>query len=90
MENPVFQRLRQFQVSEGLTWCQVAKKLNVSVSMLMMVKRGKRNPSAKTLYRLERFEREATGPKIKAERVVEGLLAEEGAATQLIEGSCGN
>ncbi|MFZ1073694.1 MAG: helix-turn-helix transcriptional regulator [Verrucomicrobiia bacterium] len=89
MENPVFQRLRQFQVSEGLTWCQVAKKLNVSVSMLMMVKRGKRNPSAKTLYRLERFEREATERKSRAERVVEGLLAEEGTAAQLIERELG-
>src|SRR5208283_435077 len=81
----VFKRLRQFQVSEGLTWGQVAQKLSVSVSMLMMVKRGKRNLSAKTLYRLEQFEREATERKSSAERVVEGLMAEEGTAAQLLE-----
>src|SRR5208283_2427083 len=79
-----FQRLRRFQVSEGLTWAQVAEKLGVGVSMLMMVKRGHRNLSEKALYRLEQAELEIAERKSQAKRIVEGLLADEGKAAQLI------
>jgi len=85
MENSVFRRLRQLQVSEGLTWGQVARKLGVGVSMLMMVKRGERNLSAKALYRLEQAESEAAERRSRAERVVEALIADEGTAAELIE-----
>jgi transcriptional regulator with XRE-family HTH domain len=83
-ENPVFQRLRKYQVGEGLTWEQVARKLGVGVSMLMMVKRGHRNLSPKALYRLEQAELEVAKRKSQAQRVVEGLLADEGTAAQLV------
>ena len=85
MQSTVFQRLRQLQVSEGLTWGQVANKLGVGVSMLMMVKRGERNLSAKAVYRLEQAEREVAERRSRAERVVEALLADEGTAAELIE-----
>ena len=84
-KNTVFQRLRLFQVSEGMTWGQVAQKLGISVSMLMMVKRGERNLSPKALYRLEQAEREVADRKSRAERVVEGLEADKGTAAQLVE-----
>jgi transcriptional regulator with XRE-family HTH domain len=68
-----------------MTWGQVAKKLGISVSMFMMVKRGERNLSAKALYRLEQAEREVAERKSRAERVLGGLLADEGTAAQLVE-----
>ena len=80
-----FQRLRHFQVREGMTWAQVAEKLGVSVSMLMMVKRGKRNLSEKAIFRLEQAELEAADRRSRAERVVEGMLAGEGRAADLTE-----
>jgi transcriptional regulator with XRE-family HTH domain len=43
-------------VAQGLTWKQVAEKIGVGVTMLMMVKSGRRNLSNKTLYRLEQAE----------------------------------
>ena len=79
LKNPVFERLRHLQVSEGLTWAQVAEKLGIGVSMLRMVKGGQRNLSAKALYRLEQVEAEIAARKSRAERVVDTLL--EGAAT---------
>jgi transcriptional regulator with XRE-family HTH domain len=84
-ENTVFQRLRRLQVSEGMTWGQVARKLGISVSMVMMVKRGERNLSPKALYRLEQAEREVADRKSRAERILEGLVADEGTAARLIE-----
>jgi transcriptional regulator with XRE-family HTH domain len=71
-------------VGEGLTWEQVAEKLGVSVSMLMMVKRGHRNLSPKSLYRLEQAELEVADRKSQAQRVVEGLLTDKGTAEQLV------
>ena len=68
-----------------MTWDQVAKKLGVSVSMLMMVKNGQREFSEKALYRLDRAEQEIAERKSRAERVVEGLLADEGTAAQVVE-----
>lgn len=84
--NPVFARLRRLQRAEGMTWNQVAEKLNVSVSLLMMVKSGSRNLSEKTLYRLSRLEKEIESRKSGAERVVEGLINDEGSASNLIDG----
>lgn len=83
-EGMVFQRLRRFQVGEGQTWEEVAKRLGISVSMLMMVKRGRRNLSEKALYRLEQAELETAERKSQAKRIVEGLLADKGTAAQLI------
>jgi transcriptional regulator with XRE-family HTH domain len=88
-EDLVFQRLRRFQVGQGMTWGQVAKKLGISVSMFMMVKRGERNLSPKALYRLEQAEHELADRKSRAERVVEGLLVDEGTAAELIERESG-
>ncbi len=84
-EPTVFEHLRRLQVREGLTWRQIAKMLGVGVSMLMMVKSGKRGLSARTLYRLEQAEREIAERKSLAERVVDGLLAGEGSAAQILE-----
>ena len=76
--DPVVQRLRRYQVSEGKTWREVAEKLGVSLSMIMMVQRGDRRLSAKALYRLEEAEKEANQRKTLAERAVEGLIAAQG------------
>jgi transcriptional regulator with XRE-family HTH domain len=84
-ENPVFQRLRRLQQGEGMKWSDVADKLGITVGMLMMVKRKRRNFSARTLCRLEQFEREIAKRKSQAERIVDGLLAGEGTAAQLVE-----
>jgi transcriptional regulator with XRE-family HTH domain len=84
-ENAIFQRLRRFQVSEGMTWVQVAKMLDISVSMVMMVKRGERNLSPKAMYRLEHAEREVVDRKSRAERVVERLFGDKGTAARLVE-----
>jgi transcriptional regulator with XRE-family HTH domain len=84
-ENKLFQRLRRLQVGEGMTWSQVAEKLGISVSMLMMVKKMRRTFSEKTLYRLEQAEREVAERKSRAERLVDGLLAGEGTAAQVLE-----
>jgi len=77
--DPVVKRLRRYQVSEGKTWREVANKLGVSLSMIMMVQRGDRRLSAKALYRLEEAEREVARRKTSAERAVEGLLGAQGA-----------
>ena len=82
----VFERLRRLQRAEGMTWNQVAEKLNISVSMLMMVKNGSRNLSEKALYRLDRFEKEIEDRKSEAERVAERLINDEGLAADLIRG----
>jgi transcriptional regulator with XRE-family HTH domain len=81
-----FRRLKRLQVQEGLTWAQVAKMLGISVSLVMMLKRGERQFSEKTLYRLEQAEREIADRKSRAERVVAGLLAGEGSAAEVLEG----
>jgi len=78
--DPVVKRLRRYQVSEGKTWREVADKLGVSLSMIMMVQRGDRHLSAKALYRLEEAEREVAGRKTSAERAVEGLMGIQGSS----------
>lgn len=81
----MFGRLRHLQVAEGLTWSQVAQKLGVGVSMLMMVKSGERGLGPRTLYRLEQVEREIADRKSRAERIVDQLLAGEGTAANLVK-----
>lgn len=85
MSNTSYERLRQYQLSENLTWKQVGERLGVGVSMLMMVKRGERNLSEKALYRLEQLERDVASRKSRAQRVVEGILSDEGSAAQLLQ-----
>jgi transcriptional regulator with XRE-family HTH domain len=56
---PLFKRMERLRETQELTWDQVAEKLGVSTAMLMMVKAGSRNLSAKVLTRLEWAEFEA-------------------------------
>jgi transcriptional regulator with XRE-family HTH domain len=55
-------RLDRLHAVRGETWAQVAADLGVSVAMLMMVRTGKRNLSAKAIYRLQEAERAAGIP----------------------------
>jgi len=80
----IFQRLRRFQVGEGLTWAQVAKRLGISVSMLMMVKNGHRNLGEKAVYQLEQAEREAEARKSAAQKIVENLIGEDEIVPQIL------
>lgn len=68
-----------------MTWSQLAEKLGISVSMIMMVKRGQRNLSAKAVYRLEQAERETLARKSRAEGVVDQILRDEGKAADIID-----
>lgn len=51
-------RLDNFRISAGLRWQDVAARLGVSVPMLMLVKTGKRNLSAKVEHKLAKAESE--------------------------------
>ncbi len=67
---PAFERLARLRNSQELTWNQLAQKLGVGVSMLMMVKSGKRNLSEKVMIRLEWMEVDAgIKPASKVSRV---------------------
>jgi transcriptional regulator with XRE-family HTH domain len=81
----LFQRLRRLQVNEGMTWRQVAEALGTSVPMIMAIKGGRRRFSEKALHRLEMVEHEIAKRKSQAERIVDGLLAGERTAAQLVE-----
>jgi transcriptional regulator with XRE-family HTH domain len=81
----LFQRLRRLQVTEGMTWRQVAEALGTSVPMIMAIKGGRRRFSEKALHRLEIFESEIAKRKSQAERIIDGLLAGEGTAKQLLK-----
>ena len=83
--NPIFERLRRYQVSEGLTWREVGEKLGISVSTVMAVKAQTRSLGPKALYRLEEAERKAAARRSAAEKVVEGLLSGEGSARGLVQ-----
>ena len=83
----VFDRLRRYQVAEGLTWREVGERLGISVSTIMAVKSQNRNLGPKALYRLEGAEREAVERRSKAEQVVKSLIEGEGSARELIERS---
>ena len=54
-----FKRLDRYRVSQNITWKDVAHKLGVGVSMLMMIKTGQRNLGKKALFKLEQAEIEA-------------------------------
>src|SRR6266536_975878 len=83
--NPIFERLRRYQVSEGLTWREVGEKLGISVSTVMAVKAQTRSLGPKALYRLEEAERKAAARRSAAEQVVDGLLKGEGSARELVQ-----
>lgn len=59
-------RLEKLRNVADLSWEDLAGRLDLSVSMLMMVRRGERNFSARSLYRLCEAER-ATGIEIPSE-----------------------
>ena len=82
--DPVAERLRHYQVSQGLTWNQVADKLGLSRGMLMMVLRGDRHLSAKALFRLGQAEREAIDRKSAAQRIVETLIGGDDVVPQIL------
>lgn len=82
--DPVPERLRHYQVSQGLTWNQVADKLGLSRGMLMMVLRGDRHLSAKALFRLEQAEREVADRKSAAQRIVETLIDGDDVVPQIL------
>lgn len=52
-------RIDTYRNKTGKTLDEVAEDLEVSKSMLMMVKSGRRNLSGKALYRLDQAEKEA-------------------------------
>lgn len=54
-----FSRLDRFRVSQNITWRDVARRLGVSVSTIMMVKTGQRNLGKKPLFKLNAAEIEA-------------------------------
>ncbi len=53
------ERLRRLKKTEELTWPQMARKLRVSTSLLMLVNRGDRQLTEKVMVRLEWAEVEA-------------------------------
>ena len=57
-----FERINEFRLRSGLTWKEIAKELDLSVSALMMVKTGKRNLSEKVERRFEALSSEKTIP----------------------------
>lgn len=69
----IFSRIENLRIKTDRTWAQMSDVLGLGVSMLMMVKSGKRGLSAKALYRLENAEREAgiAPPKVSVEEAVE-------------------
>ena len=52
-------RVRALQKAKRMTVAEVLRHLDISPPMFSMIRNGKRNPSVKTLRRLERAEREA-------------------------------
>ncbi len=80
----VADRLRRYQVSQGLPWHKVAEKLGVTRGMVMMVLRGDRNLSAKALFKLERAEHEAADRRSVAERFVESSIGKQDLVAQML------
>jgi len=80
----IVSRLRHYQVSQGLTWDQIAKKIGLSRGMLMMVLRKDRHLSSKALFRLEEMEREAANRKSSAQRIVDALIGEDDVVPQIL------
>ena len=82
--DPVAQRLRHFQVSQGLAWREVAERLGVSRGMLMMVLRGDRRLSSKPLFKLEEAERENADRRSASERIVDRYIDDQGVVPQIL------
>ena len=80
----VADRLEKFRLSLGLTWRQTAERLKLSVPMLMQVRSGLRNMGPLALRRLEEAEQSAQA-EIRARKVVDGLLNDQGSTRKLIE-----
>ena len=78
------ERLRRYQASQGITWRRLGERIGISLSMVMMVLRGKRNLSPKALYRLEQAEREAAEIRAGAERIVEELVGDRDVVSQIL------
>ena len=87
------ERLEVLREKQRWTWQQLAEKLDLSVSMLMMVKRGQRELSKRAQWRLEDAEVAAglrTSPSLvfkAAEALVEktGFASEEEGGAQFTE-----
>src|ERR1700683_1190587 len=80
----VAERLEDYRLSSGLTWKQVAERLDLSVPMLIQVKSGLRNMSDLALRRFEAAER-SSQVESRAKKVVDDLLENKGTAPQVIE-----
>jgi len=80
----VAERLEDYRLSSGLTWKQVAERLDLSVPMLIQVRSGLRNMSDLALRRFEAAERSAQ-IESRAKKVVDDLLEDKGTARELIE-----
>ena len=80
----IAERLEDYRLSLGLTWKQVAERLDLSVPMLMQVRSGLRNMSDLALRRFEAAERSAR-VESRAKKVVDDLLEDKGTARELIE-----
>ena len=83
-KNPIAIRLEEYRTSLGLTWRQVAERLDISVPMLMQVRSGLRNMGPLALRRFEKAE-DSARTEINAKKVVQGLLEDQGTARELIE-----
>ena len=77
-------RLEEYRLSLGLTWRQVAERVGLSLPMVMQVRSGLRNMGPLALRRFEEAEKAAKA-EIRARKVVEGLLDDQGTARELIE-----
>jgi transcriptional regulator with XRE-family HTH domain len=82
--NSIPNRLKKYRLSTGLTWRQVAERLKLSIPMVMQVNSGLRKMGPLALRRFEEAE-QATRTEIRARKVVEGLLNDQGTARELIE-----
>ncbi len=80
----IAERLEDYRLSLGLTWKQVAERLDLSVPMLMQVRSGLRNMSALALRRFEAAE-ESAEIQSRDKKVVDDLLEDKGTARELIE-----
>jgi transcriptional regulator with XRE-family HTH domain len=80
----IAERLDDYRLSLGLTWKQVAERLDLSVPMLMQVRSGLRNMSDLALRRFEGAERSAR-VESRARKVADDLLEDRGIARELIE-----
>src|SRR5205807_1317332 len=80
----IAERLEDYRLSLGLTWKQVAERLDLSVPMLMQVRSGLRNMSDLAFHRVEAAEQSAR-VESRAKKVVDDLLEDKGTARELIE-----